>query len=120
MSLTRPSARATRLLMASLALAGLPMAQTEGSEPDFGLPGESGLDEMQQEMIQLFHEVERTLESIDIELYDASAGRIPVPTDSDSGIDRLLRSSNEKSDEAVTGIERILEIAQEMGAKGGT
>jgi hypothetical protein len=82
-------------------------------------PG-SGLEEAQEEMIRLFHEVERSLASIDVELYDAGAGRIPAPEGRESGIERLLRSAGEKSDEAVAGIERILELAQQMGGQGGT
>jgi hypothetical protein len=77
-------------------------------------------EDLQQEMIRLFHEVERTLESIDVELYDASAGRVPLPEGRESGMERLLRSSGSKSEEAVSGIERILEIAQQMGGQGGT
>ncbi|NOT29789.1 MAG: hypothetical protein HOP15_04985 [Planctomycetes bacterium] len=79
------------------------------------LPKLSGLDAAQEEMIRLFHEVERTLAAIDVELFDASAGRIPIPEGKDSGIERLLRSNNEKSDQAVTGIERILELAETLG-----
>jgi hypothetical protein len=73
----------------------------------------------QQEMVRLFHEVELTLGSIDVELADASAGRIPLPQGQESGIDRLLRSNGAKSDQAVGGIEKILELAQKMGG-GGT
>ncbi len=95
-----------------------PEAVHEFQAPE--LPGLSeglneGLDAAQQEMIRLFHEVERTLAAIDLELYDASAGRIPMPEGKESGIERLLRSNGSKSDQAVTGIERILEIAESMG-----
>jgi hypothetical protein len=83
-------------------------------EPTLALPQ---LNEDQQEMVRLFHEVERTLAAIDVELYDASAGRIPVPEGKESGIDRLLRSHGSKSEEAVTGIERILELAEKMGGQ---
>lgn len=90
----------------------------EPEEPDMPpieIPGLGAPDDAQQEMIRMFHEVERTLQSIDVELFDASAGRIPVPEGKESGIERLLRSNGAKSDEAVAGIERILELAQEMG-----
>jgi len=81
------------------------------------MPEIGGMNADQQEMVRLFHEVEQKLASIDVELYDASAGRIPPPEGQDSGIDRLLRSHGEKSDEAVAGIERILELAQKMGGQ---
>lgn len=116
-------ARSTTLFTAGLAWSALALAQDSGtSKPDEAqgnpvveLPNLGGLNEQQQEMVRLFHEVQRTLESIDVELFDASAGRIPLPEGRDSGIDRLLRSNGEKSDQAVSGIERILELAQEMG-----
>lgn len=106
-----------RTLAACLALTGLLSAQEQ--EPKIELPDLTGMTAAQEEMIRLFHEVERTLESIDLELFDAGAGRIPVPEGSESGIERLLRSSGSKSDQAVTGIEQILELAQQMGG-GGT
>src|SRR5262249_29733246 len=83
------------------------------------LPGLTGMQDDQKEMIRLFHEVERTLGKIDLELADAGAGRIPVPEGKDAGIDRLLRSQGEKSDQAVAGIERILELAEKLGKQGG-
>lgn len=95
-----------------------PQPKVEPEEPDMPpieIPGLGAPDDAQQEMVRLFHEVERTLQSIDVELFDASAGRIPLPEGKDSGIERLLRSNGEKSDEAVAGIERILELAQQMG-----
>jgi hypothetical protein len=94
--------------------------EEEPDMPEIQIPGLNSPDDPQQEMIRLFHEVERKLESIDIELFDASAGRIPVPEGKESGMERLLRSNGTKSDEAVAGIERILELAQQMGGKGGT
>ena len=113
-----PLARVAGLLTALLAAAGLASAQEKEKErPMLQLPGMSGMSPEQEEMIRLFHEVERTLGAIDVELFDASAGRIPVPEGKESGIERLLRSNGTKSDEAVTGIERILELAEQMGNK---
>jgi hypothetical protein len=83
------------------------------------LPQLNGMQDDQKEMIHLFHEVERTLGAIDLELADAGAGRIPVPEGKESGIERLLHSQGEKSDQAVTGIERILELAEKLGKQGG-
>jgi hypothetical protein len=106
-----------------LAFGGLLRAQeptNEGPEedqeiPEIVIPGLNGYDDAEQEMIQLFHEVERTLASIDVELYDASAGRIPVPEGKESGIERLLQSHGAKSDKVVSDMERILELAAKMG-----
>jgi len=105
MNLARP-------LVAALALTGLVSAQ----EPQpVHLPDIGGMSAEQEEMIKLFHEVESTLESIDLELFDAGAGRIPAPEGRESGIEKLLRSSGAKSDSVVSDIERILELAQQMG-----
>jgi hypothetical protein len=89
-------------------------------EPEIELPDLTGMRAAQEEMVKLFHEVERTLGAIDLELADAGAGRIPVPEGKDSGIERLLRSHGEKSDQAVAGIERILELAEELGKQTGS
>ena len=104
----------------SLVLAQEGETQAAKKPPQIELPDLTGAQDDQQEMIRLFHEVERTLGAIDLELADAGAGRIPVPEGKDSGIERLLRSHGDKSDQAVSGIERILELAQKMGGKGGT
>ena len=89
-------------------------------QPEIEIPDLSGMRAAQEEMIRLFHEVERTLGAIDLELADAGAGRIPVPEGKDSGIERLLKSHGEKSDQAVAGIERILELAEELGKQSGS
>lgn len=128
MKLTRLLARPEFLLAAALLIPRPALAQDgqdgkpqeDPDDPDITLPLNE-LQDQQQEMVRLFHEVQQTLESIDVQLYDASAGRIPAPEGQESGIDRLLQSHGEKSDQAVSGIERILELAQQMGgSKGGT
>jgi hypothetical protein len=134
MTPSRNAARLAGFVSVNLALAGLAFAQETGKgkeeagEPEEELPrieipdltGEGEQDD-QQEMIRLFHEVERTLEAIDVELSDAGAGRVPTPEGRESGIDRLLRSHGQKSQQAVSGIEQILEVAQRMsGQSGGT
>lgn len=118
------SARFAGLFVALVGAAGFASARmqetSQGQEPErpmLDMPGMSGLSPDQEEMVRLFHEVELTLSAIDLELFDASAGRIPAPEGKESGIDRLLRSNGTKSDEAVSGIERILELAQQMGNK---
>src|SRR5262245_64049830 len=99
---------AASFVVAIWVLSGLASSHEHTPTPE--LPG---LSSAQEEMIKLFHEVERTLGAIDVELGDAGAGRIPVPEGRDSGMDRLLRSTGTKSDEAVVGIDRILELAQD-------
>ncbi len=72
-----------------------------------------------EELTELFHQVERKLEEIDVQLADAGAGESPLGDVEDSGLDRLLRESRQKSEEVIGGINRILEIAQQMGGGGG-
>ena len=72
-----------------------------------------------EELTELFHQIERKLEEIDAQLADAGAGESPLDEVEDSGLDRLLRESRQKSEEVIGGIDRILEIAQEMGGGGG-
>lgn len=128
MNPTRHAPRFLRITSMALALSGLALPQ-EGERgqapppheepPLIEIPDLTGEQNDQEEMVRLFHEVERALESIDVELADAGAGRVPPPEGLDSGIERLLRSHGQKSDQAVSGIEQILEIAQRMGGKGG-
>ena len=73
----------------------------------------------QEEMIRLFHEVERSLEAIDVGLAEAGAGEAPLGEGQESGIERLLRATSDKGKQAVDGIDRILQLAQEMSGKSG-
>jgi hypothetical protein len=128
MKLIRRTTRLAGFVSATFALTGLALPQegAQGQEPEvevpeIKIPDLSGQSSDQEEMVRLFHEVERTLEAIDIELADAGAGRVPVPEGQDSAIERLLRAHGEKSAQAVSGIEQILEVAQRMsGQSGGT
>lgn len=125
MKLTRSLPLLAFLATVSLALARPSSPTQEGKPqetkpPQIELPDLSGMQDDQKEMVRLFHEVERTLESIDLELADAGAGRIPPPEGKDSGIERLLRSHGAKSDQAVTGIEQILELAEKLGKQSGS
>ena len=70
------------------------------------------------ELKQLFLDVERQLKAIDIDLADAGAGEVPLEEVGNSGLDELLRTSRQKSLDAQLKIDRILEIAQEMGQSG--
>jgi hypothetical protein len=112
---------ATFLIAACLASAGLGSAQDNEAKkhPKIELPDINGMQVDKKEMVRLFHEVEHALGSIDLELADAGAGRIPVPEGKDSGIERLLRSQAEKSDQAVSGIDKILELAAKLGGSSG-
>src|SRR5215510_14800916 len=129
MKLARCLSRAVLLSGAclSLTLPGAAQQETdkenkekEKKQPQIEIPDPDGMKAAQEEMIKLFPEVERTLGSIDVELADAGAGRIPVPEGKVSGIERLLRSHGEKSDQAVAGIERILELAEKLGKQSGS
>lgn len=105
--------RAAGPLAATLVL----LAPASAQEAQPGMPEIAGMNEQQEEMVRLFHEVERALLAIDLELADAGAGRIPVPEGENSGIERLLQSYGAKSDQAVSGIEKILELAQQMNGQ---
>jgi len=76
-------------------------------------------NDLVDELRQLFLEVERKLEEVDDQLASAGAGEIPLEMPEDSGLDDLLRASKERCEQAVGGIERILEIAQQLGGSGG-
>lgn len=111
--------RAAVLIAACLASAGFGSAQDNEAHkhhehPKIELPDLKGMQDDRKEMVRLFHEVENTLGAIDVELADAGAGRIPVPEGKDSGIERLLRSHAEKSQQAVSGIDKILELAAKL------
>ena len=95
--------------------------QTESERPTLpeGFRRPTGQDELIQELRDLFHQVERKLEEIDVQLADAGAGEVPLDAVEDAGLDDLLRDSRSKSEESIAGINRILEIAQLLGGQGG-
>ena len=68
-----------------------------------------------EEMIELFRKVESRLKEIDQLLYDASAGNAVGGEVAEAGIDELLQQSTSKGEEVLSGIDRILEIAQQQG-----
>jgi hypothetical protein len=72
-------------------------------------------NDLEEEMKRLFLEVEANLKSIDIELADAGAGIAPLEDLSDSGIEKLLLSANASGEQVISDIDRILEIAEELG-----
>lgn len=111
------------LLTLLLALTfGLPLPAAPATQevtPPVLLP-KSEQEKAQQEMQQLFLEVERELRAIDLFLSDASAGDVPLDMPQDSGLDNLLRETTRRSDEVLQRIDRILEIASSMAPpKGG-
>jgi hypothetical protein len=108
-------------LAAGLVLPGAAFSQEPTPEPEQRSLPEliAPEDDVQREIIRLFHEVEQTLEAIDIELADAGSGQTPLGEGQESGIDRLLRSSQAKGEQAVSSIDKILELAQQLQG-GGT
>lgn len=120
-----PAASGRAAWSTSLSLLGLfmalaaPVRSASAQEPT--IPEQlRGEDDPVAELKRLFQEVERKLEEIDIRLADAGAGEVPLGEVEDSGLDKLLRDSQDRSAEAVAGIDRILEIAQSMGSSMGS
>ena len=73
-------------------------------------------DQMQQELRDLFRQVELRLRQIDRLLSDASAGDTAALEDvGEAGIDKLLDLSRENATRSIQDIDRILEIAEQMG-----
>ena len=140
MNPTRFSLTCTALcLLTPLAAATAPQeGQDEGERPR---PRVQELDPLlqprapQNELVELFYDVERRLKSISGLLLDASAGDTSrldevgesgigrlleeAPSNpsasSGGGIASLLRSSRSEGDQAIEGIDRILEIAAQQG-----
>jgi len=110
------------ILLASLVATVLAAQEQEEAppqeEPRPSVPSPEQMfpdDDLRQELIRIFHEVERNLRRIDDGLADAGAGYVPLDEVGESGIDDLLRATAAESSRAVQGIERILEIAQQLG-----
>lgn len=80
------------------------------------LQGQPGGDSSKDEMIELFHKVEKRLSEIDKLLYQASAGERALTRQNEAGISELLKSSVSKSEQVTRDIDRILEIAAENGS----
>jgi hypothetical protein len=113
-------------LLASLAFLGLlpaedapaPRPQDREREAERKLPEDLyENDALREEMIRAFHDVERKLIDITTRLADAGAGEAPVTEVGESGIDKLLRSSRQSSNDVVSGIEKILELAERMNTQ---
>jgi len=118
--LKKTLSRAAWILGLAPLLSAAVLAQ-EGKEPSGGAGEPDPLQEMppenrmQQEMIDLIRKVERRLAVIDGRLSDAGAGALPLQEAEDSGLDDLLRQAQAKSRQNIEDIDRILEIANELG-----
>lgn len=100
-------------LLAAAALAGATLHAQEPARP-VPLP-QIGESDPRQEMIELFHKVERRLNEIDELLYKAGSGETGIDSQEESGIAELLQRSKEGGQEVLGGIDRILEIARQQG-----
>jgi hypothetical protein len=106
-------------LLACVLFAGIGHAQDKG--PTIGPAAGAGGDDMQRELKQLFGKVETKLRQIDRLLSDAGAGDTKALSKvGPSGIDELLKSSKKSGEEALKDIDRILEIAREMGQQSSS
>ncbi len=117
------------LSLALLALiAGGAAAQDPAPEPDEARERElirpimeSPTVDPAQQMIELFHRVERNLVEVDGLLYDASAGEGALSDAlKDSGMGDLLRGGMERSEGAIETIDEILALAQDQGGSVGS
>lgn len=119
---------ARRCLIGAIAsgVLALPSAAQEHDEewfpPELGPPPGVGEDEHdhENELVEIFHEVELNLRDIDALLVSAGAGEIPLEIPEESGISRLLRGSQDKSEQVVAGIDRLLEVSQGSCPSGGS
>jgi len=76
-------------------------------------------DEAVEELVELFHEVERALVAIDDQLYEAGASGELSELDA-AGLEELLRSTRGASTDVMRGIDRILEVASQMNSQQGS
>ena len=116
-----PLKRITETVLTGLVITLVPTLVTaqEGEGPAPELPEDLfGQSDLQKELIEVFQEVERKLIEVDYQLADAGAGELPLAEVEGSGLEKLLRDAESSGREALAGIDRILEIAQEMGNQG--
>ena len=86
----------------------------DGENIPIELPGM--VDQAQDEMLQLFRDIEKNLREVDILLSDAGAGDTSGLADvEEAGIGRLLENSRDRSQQVLSDIDRLLEIAEQMG-----
>lgn len=78
------------------------------------MPAPDSQEDLQRQIIELIHAVEKRLAGIDRRLSDASAGVAPLEEVEDSGIDDLLRQAAQNGQRNIEDIDRILEIASRL------
>lgn len=120
-----PMISATPLLFcAVLGASALAEASAQDPEPQeipvpIELPALAG--ESQEELLQLFRDIEKNLRRVDVLLSDAGAGDTTSLTEvEEAGIGRLLENSRETSRQVLADIDRLLEIAAAMGQSSGS
>lgn len=100
-----------RLLALALATAFAPARAQEPAGPNL-----APQDDAQRELVEIFGRVERRLRAIDELLSDAAAGDTKKLQEAkESGIGELLRRSQDEGRQVRDDIDRILELAQQMG-----
>jgi hypothetical protein len=124
--MTRSLSRLRRRLIGStsagaalvlLLLVSPPRAAAQDLDPDGPLPPivpTRQADSAEAELRRLFVEVERSLRRIDDMLFEAAAGDAPLDGEFDSGLAELIDQTLSQSREAVSGMDRILEVAEEL------
>jgi hypothetical protein len=106
--------RGTRSLLAWILFAVCASMPLAAQTPEIG--ASSSTDAARKEMQELFKKVELRLREIDRLLTDASAGdREALKANADSGMDKLLEGSQQRGREVLQGIDRILELARQLG-----
>jgi len=128
-SLTLPALLLLPLLPGSMTLASVSLRHEHASEPEGRQDKEPqekedfldhtkdlfGGDDKIQELVDLFHEVERALVDIDDQLFEAGAGGGLGEVEA-AGIEKLLLATRDQSKSVVQGIDRILEVASQMNS----
>ena len=107
------------LLCLNLGVSAAQEPSPEEAPTPLELPGQ--VSEEQEEMLELFRDIEENLKIVDILLSDAGAGDTSSLKDvKEAGIGRLLEDSRAKSRQVLSDIDRLLEIAQQMGQQSGS
>jgi translation initiation factor IF-2 len=107
--------RRTRFFVGWILCAVCAWTPLSAQTPVFEGPN-SSTDAARKEMQELFKKVELRLREIDRLLTDASAGdRDALKANADSGMGKLLEGSQERGREVLEGIDRILELARQLG-----
>ena len=120
----RPDLRFTSLALLIMVGFGPSAFAAQDPEPQEGpIPVELPrmMDETQQEILQLFRDIEQNLRKVDLLLSDAGAGDTARLAEvEEAGIGRLLEDSRERSQQVLEDIDRLLDIAQQMGQQSGS